>query len=75
MPKWLLPRTATQPVPTVSAFSMANRFAHGPTINPRPLSPSTVAVPAVSRTMVISGAGLIRPLSSIREYACSRAMP
>ena len=43
--------TLTQPVPADSALSSATRFAQGPITSPRPLSPSTVAVLALSRKM------------------------
>ena len=56
--------TLTHPEPTASAFSMAIRFAQGPTTSPSPLSPSTVAVPGNWRTIRTSGRGLMRPRMS-----------
>ena len=64
MPKWFVWHTATQPVPAPSAFSIATSLAHGPTTRPRPLSPSTVAVLADSRTIRGRGRGLIFPIES-----------
>jgi len=61
MPKWLLWQTLTQPEPTAAALSMASALALGPTTSPRPLSPSSVAVPGSSRSTRTLGRGLIRP--------------
>jgi hypothetical protein len=67
--------TLTQPEPALAALSCAIAFARGPTTSPRPLSPSTVAVLALSRTMRRFGRGLMRPSSSMSTYVCSRATP
>ena len=53
--------TTTQPTPQALAFSIARSIAFGPTQSPRPLSQSTVAMAAVSRSIFISQFGLTEP--------------
>mgnify|MGYP003694243063 CR=1 FL=1 len=67
MPKWFVLQTLTQPEPCFSALSMAISFAFGPTTRPKPLSPSTVATLAFSRTILMLGLGLIRPNSNMSK--------
>jgi hypothetical protein len=50
-------------------------LAFGPTINPRPLSPSTVAVVLLLTVLRTWGRGLISPACSSVKYACKRATP
>src|SRR5256714_1589641 len=75
MPKWFVLRTLTQPLPAVSAFSIAIAFALGPTTRPSPLPPSTVAVLGDSRTIVTFAFGSMRPSVNMSKYECSRATP
>jgi hypothetical protein len=60
-PKWLLLCTEANPIPAVSASSIASRMARRATTWPGPLPPSTVAVAGPVCTTWMSGRVAISP--------------
>ena len=61
MPKWVLRRTDTTPMPNSRAIAIASCIARVPTTKPKPLRPSSVAATGVTRLGSSAGHGLIRP--------------
>jgi len=61
MPKWVLRRTDTTPIPKSRAIAIASLIARMPTTNPKPSCPSSDAAAGVTRSGASAGAGLIRP--------------
>ena len=62
MPKCVLRRADTTPMPNSRAMAMASCIARMPTTKPKPFSPSSEAATGVTRLGARWGLGLISPL-------------
>mmetsp|Transcript_89438 Transcript_89438/g.251891 ORF Transcript_89438/g.251891 Transcript_89438/m.251891 type:complete len:200 (-) Transcript_89438:69-668(-) len=75
MPKWLLLRHTTKPIPVSLAFLMHSSMANVDTTAPRPFCPSTVAVLTVSTTTRGLAWASMRPARSSPQYISARFTP
>eukprot|EP00442_Polarella_glacialis_P037634 CAMPEP_0115093626 /NCGR_PEP_ID=MMETSP0227-20121206/27716_1 /TAXON_ID=89957 /ORGANISM="Polarella glacialis, Strain CCMP 1383" /LENGTH=189 /DNA_ID=CAMNT_0002486157 /DNA_START=1076 /DNA_END=1642 /DNA_ORIENTATION=- len=75
MPKWLLRRQTTKPMPVAFAFWIHSSIENFETTAPRPFCPSTVAVLTVSAAMQGSAWGSMRPALSSPQYISARLTP
>ena len=64
MPKCVLRRTETMPMPKSRAMLIASRIARVPITKPKPSLPSSEAATGVTRRGSSAGRGLIRPRRS-----------
>ena len=61
MPKWVLVRTDTTPMPNSRAMAIASCIARVPVTKPKPFCPSSAAATGVTRFGSSTGDALIRP--------------
>ncbi len=61
MPKWVLLRAETTPIPDLRASEIASAMARVPITNPKPFWPSSAAAAGVTRLGKSLGFGLTSP--------------